>query len=104
MHIYNVIYTRTESHNFITEVQVRGSFAYYDNALACFNNIKTQIIANDPKYKIAEKEHCVDEGQKPFRDNHFCFWIDGTGVSMRGNLYSDYYEVTLRIVETIVEQ
>lgn len=90
MTVYNVIYTRTNSHNFVTEVQVKGTFADYDKAIERFNSIKTQIVANDPNYEIAEEDFC----KKSIDNLLLCFWVDDT---------DNYYEVNLRIISSTIE-
>ena len=104
MTAYSVIYTRTDSHNFITETQIKGIYLDHTKAVACFNSIKLQIKYNDPKYKIAEKECTIRWDQTIPGDYEFAFWVDSTGVDEEngGYTYSDYYEVTLRIVQSTI--
>ena len=96
MTAYSVIYTKTDSHNFITETQVKGIYLDHTKAVTCFNSIKVQIMCNDPKYKTAEKENTIRWDQIVPNDYEFAFWVDSTGID--GN----YYEVTLRIIQSTI--
>lgn len=97
MTAYSVIYTRTDSHNFITETQVKGIFLDYDDASNCFKSIKLQIKQNDPNYEIAKKEY-NEKDSEVF--DEFAFWVDSTSINEMNGVCSDYYEVTLRIIRS----
>ena len=91
MTVYSVIYTKTDSHNFITETQIKGIYLDQKEAIDCFNGIKLQIMLNDPKYKIAiDGEHIIDWDRK------FVFWV------YPENSNPSYYEVTLRIIQSTI--
>lgn len=103
MTVYSVIYTRTDSHNLITETQVKGIYLDHTKAVTCFNSTKLQIKYNDPKYKVAEKENTIKWDNTLPNDYEFALWVDSTGVNdENGETYSDYYEVTLRIIQSTI--
>lgn len=90
MTVYNVIYVRTDSGNFVNEIQVLGSFLSHGDVRRCFNDAKTQIVVNDPKYWIAKKNNCI----KSIENLWLCFWVDDG---------DNYYEVNLRIIQSTIE-
>lgn len=99
MTAYSVIYTKTDSHNFITETQVKGIYLDYKEAADLFKSIKLQIKQNDPMYEIAKKEY-NEKDSEVF--DEFAFWVDSTCINEQNGAYSDYYEVTLRIIRSTI--